>query len=379
MKGVTRSGKSLIVKPVTQAEQLEISFVSSFFKTAENESIPAEPRPSLNLTRIREPLRLLTNRTNELSFFERRIYWLVLRELKSIQEIKTEKITPYSQIYFEFHYSEVVSGHVSVTQHLRKILQAFMKRIITLEDPVSGRITDAIAFPVVDYWPGKGVIQIKMAPEVIPMFLDMSKGYTSFQLEQALALTSEYAQILFPNLTRYIHTGFWQISLEEFRKLMCVKDGKYTNFNDIRRRVIDVPLAQINSETNLNVTYDVLKQSRTVVGIRFNIEQKNKPGELTADQQAELKRNLNQQFDLIMQLDTADLIAKAGDLLKRHYPSYTPEQRKQILMEEQKLKAFIWADLHVEHGFAKTDAQAYVAESVFNYKKGRKNSTNSNR
>ena len=71
-----------------------------------------------------------------------------------------------------------------------------------------------------EYWPKKGVIELTMYHAVIPVFLYLGSGYAQYGYEDALILSSEYAQLLFTNLARFRGTGIWRITLKDLRQLI---------------------------------------------------------------------------------------------------------------------------------------------------------------
>lgn len=342
---------SLVFESTTITAPVEVNPETIVLRTPNNKTIL-----------IREPLKLLTS-TTEFGFFERRLYWLVLREIRNIQAVDKVKIKPYEELKFRFHYSEVIKGHPNSS--IKKVVELIQKRKINWEDE-SGKYTNVVVFPMAEYWPKKGVIELTMYHAVIPVFLYLGSGYAQYGYEDALILSSEYAQLLFTNLARFRNTGIWRIGLVELRQIIGAHEKSYANYSAFRTRVIDLSLRQINEHTNLIVTYEPVMQGRAVVGIEFRIQSKTPPNELEKETK---KAEMKQRLDELMQLDIAEVISYAGNQLSQYYPSFTHQQKKAILQNGELLKAFLRANLYAEYGFADKDPEAYVAQSVFNYKK----------
>lgn len=354
-------------KPLQLAtNQLSLTFESSTV------TAPVEVNPETIVLRtpnnktilIREPLKLLTS-TSGFGFFERRLYWLVLREIRTIQAIDKFKIKPYEEIKFRFHYSEIIKGHPNSS--IKKAIDLIQKRTINWEDDTN-KHTNVVVFPMAEYWPKKGIIELTMYHAVIPVFLFLGSGYAQYGYEDALILSSEYAQLLFTNLARFRNTGIWRVNLNDLRQLIGAKEKSYNNYSAFRTRVIDLSLRQINEHTNLSVTYEPVMQGRAVIGIEFSIHTKTPPEELEKESK---KAEIRQHLDELMQKDVADIIAYAANQLQTYYPTFTAQQKKSILTNGEYLKAFLRANLYAEYGFADKDPEAYVAQSVFNYKKGK--------
>lgn len=79
---------------------------------------------------------------------------------------------------------------------------------------------------------------INIDPEFLPdkTWSLLNAGYTSFELAQHNALKSSYSKNAFRQLKRFKRTGWWEVSIEEFRRLMDIPE-KY-RMSDIRKRVI---------------------------------------------------------------------------------------------------------------------------------------------
>ncbi|WP_345245893.1 replication initiation protein [Nibrella saemangeumensis] len=342
---------SLTFDSVTVTDPVEVNPETIVLRTSNNRTML-----------IREPLKLLAS-TTEFSFFERRLYWLVLREIRNIQATDKLKIKPYQELKFRFHYTDVIKGHANSS--IKKLVSLIQQRTINWEDE-NGTGNSVTVFPMAKYWSKKGVIELTMYHAVIPVFLYLGSGYAQYGYEEALQLSSEYAQLLFTSLARFRNTGIWRIGLNDLRKLIGAQEKSYASYSAFRTRVIDLSLKQINEYTNLNVTYEPVMQGRAVVGIEFHIQSKTP---LHEQEKAVQKAEIMQQLDDLLQQDITEVLPRASEILRLYYPSFTAQQKKEILTRPDYLKAFIKADLYVQAGYADKDPQAYVAQSVFDYKK----------
>jgi plasmid replication initiation protein len=71
-------------------------------------------------------------------------------------------------------------------------------------------------------------------------------------------------------------SGVRQISLEELRALLATKDA-HPRFADFRRKVLDKAVSEINSKTDLEVSWEPVKKGRSVAGIKFFIKTSSQP------------------------------------------------------------------------------------------------------
>ena len=66
------------------------------------------------------------------------------------------------------------------------------------------------------------------------------------------------------------------IELGEFRKRIGVLDTEYTRTDNLKMRVIELALKQINDHTDITATYEQHKKGRTITGFSFKFKQKKK-------------------------------------------------------------------------------------------------------
>lgn len=315
---------------------------------------------------IREPHSLLKT-VKKLSFFERRVYWLVLREMKTIQERDAKQLRPWTEVVFKIHYSEVYNSYSPDVKGLAQLLRS---RTLSWDEDDESH-TDIVVFPKTRYWEKKGVIELRMDREAIPLFINLSKGYSQYELQMALKLTSEYAQALYPWLASFASAGWWRVSLVDLRQHVNLEPNEYALFADFRRRVVDMALSQINEHSDLIVTYKMLKQGRAVVALEFTIRRKPRLVEEEAQAEAQRRREeVEADLDRIFAQDLPTLIRLAGQVL-HEYPSFSVKQQEAILTNPAHLQDFLRAHAYAQRGYATVDKQAYVRESVFQYKKGK--------
>jgi len=87
---------------------------------------------------------------------------------------------------------------------------------------------------------------------------------------------SGYGLALYENCNRFQDIGQtpW-FDLEKFRKLMGVEDGKYKIFRDLKTRVLDKAVEEVNKYSSLIINHQLRKQNRQVTSIQFLIKKSN--------------------------------------------------------------------------------------------------------
>ena len=97
--------------------------------------------------------------------------------------------------------------------------------------------------------------------------------YARINLAVQTKFSSGYALSLYENCIRFrkIGTTGW-ISLEVYRKLMGVPEGKYVDFKRLSARVIRDPIRQINKSSDIHIKEPEYKrENRKISAVRFTI------------------------------------------------------------------------------------------------------------
>jgi plasmid replication initiation protein len=120
-------------------------------------------------------------------------------------------------------------------------------------------------------------VEIIFAPAVVPLITRLEKQFTQYDIEQISGLSSAYAVRMYELLICWRSTGKTPvIELGEFRKRIGVLDTEYTRTDNLKMRVIELALKQINDHTDITATYEQHKKGRTITGFSFKFKQKKK-------------------------------------------------------------------------------------------------------
>ncbi|HAV6043754.1 TPA: RepB family plasmid replication initiator protein [Acinetobacter baumannii] len=152
------------------------------------------------------------------------------------------------------------------------------------------------------YIDNAGCVELIFAPAIIPLITRLEKHFTSYELEQVSNLTSAYSVRLYEILIAWRSTGKTPIiDLAELRTKIGVLDDEYSKVADLKKRVIEPSIKQINEHTDIRVTYEQHKSGRNITGLSFKFKQ------IVKQQNEKPKRDP----------DTIDLFSKMTDA-QRH-------------------------------------------------------------
>lgn len=96
--------------------------------------------------------------------------------------------------------------------------------------------------------------------------------YGRINIQIQARFQSTYGLALYENCIRYqnIEQTPW-FEIDKFRKLMGIEDGKYKVFRDLKTRVIDKAVEEVNKYSPINISPLLRKQGRQVSAIQFKI------------------------------------------------------------------------------------------------------------
>ena len=129
----------------------------------------------------------------------------------------------------------------------------------------------------VAYLENEAVVELVFSPAVAPLITLLEKNFTSYELEQVAELNSKYAVRLYEIIVAWRSAGKTpMIAIDELRDRLGVLDDEYTELKNLKARVIDFSINQINKSTDIIVSYEQHKQGRKIIGFTFIIKQKQK-------------------------------------------------------------------------------------------------------
>ena len=148
-----------------------------------------------------------------------------------------------------------------------------------------------VPIPYVKWTDYNDEVLIRFSPEIIPYLVNLKKNFTQHALSDIAELNSKYSIILYRwlsmNYNQYEHYSVKggrradqvesyrnpSISVKELR-IMTDTVNEYQRFTNFTKKILDIPLKEINAHTSFNVTYEKVKKGRSIDSIVFHIEKK---------------------------------------------------------------------------------------------------------
>jgi len=134
----------------------------------------------------------------------------------------------------------------------------------------------------VRYVDAEATVKLIFSPIVIPLITRLEERFTQYEMQQISELSTGYAIRLYELLICWRTTGKTPIiELSDFRKKMGVIDTEYQRMHDLKKRVLEPALEQINKHTDITTTYEQHKKGRIITGFSFKFKQKKQNSDKT--------------------------------------------------------------------------------------------------
>ncbi len=132
-------------------------------------------------------------------------------------------------------------------------------------------------FQQVEYHLGQGIIEFDLTKHILPYLFDLKDNFTSYELAAALRLTSKYAKRIYPLCSQWKDLGETKkYDLQDFKRMLGLVDDKgkekMKQINELRAKVLDIAIKQINEHTELHVSYKLEKVGRSFKNIVFTVK-----------------------------------------------------------------------------------------------------------
>ena len=128
----------------------------------------------------------------------------------------------------------------------------------------------------------EGKLRLTFASDVIPYISQLVGEFTRYKLSYVAQMKSMYAIRLYELLVQWQGTGEREIEVDWLRQQFQIGD-KYKTIKDLKRRVVQPAVDEINEHSNLWVTFGQRKIAQRISHFQFKFGEKQKPPQLIQD------------------------------------------------------------------------------------------------
>lgn len=131
---------------------------------------------------------------------------------------------------------------------------------------------------------GSGKVTVSFDEDMENYIFGLLENYTQYSLLSTLPMRSGYSFRLYELLKSYAFTELHTFDIDDLK--MRIGATTYTNFKDFRIKCLDIATKEINSYTDIEISWEPINKGRKVIKIKFYIKQRDKWGQVAAQYRA---------------------------------------------------------------------------------------------
>ena len=158
---------------------------------------------------------------------------------------------------------------------LKNVCKKLMGRIIEIDNGREGwDIFNIITRAV--YKDKEGLITLTINKQAEPYLLQLKELFTTFKLENALTMDGKYAIRVYQQAKSNTYKGEYIMKIDDFKKKLKLTQKSYKEYSNIKTKVIQPAIKEINEKTDINLTVEEIKVGRKVEALKFITSNKQK-------------------------------------------------------------------------------------------------------
>lgn len=178
-------------------------------------------------------------------------------------------------------------------EDLRKSTETMMQKIMTIA--VANGFIQVAPFSSVQYNTKEGTIAICIDSKLRPYLFNLENRITIFGYNEAMNVPGKYSKRLYEMLSQWKSLGIMKVTIPNLRLALKLGD-KYPDWDNLRRRVIEPAVEEINKHTDLFVKFYPERENRRISLLKWTI--KLKETHVITPTPSELEQKLISEFKL---------------------------------------------------------------------------------
>ncbi len=205
----------------------------------------------------------LINSRHELTLSEMRI---ILHMITLIHK-DDEDFKEY-RIFIRDFVDKTETKHKGEYERAKEITRKLLERV--LEVPKGKGFLQTHWISSVEYYDGKGYVDLTFDSKLKPYLLQLKKRFTKYNIQHILHLRSVYSIRIYELLKQYEKIGERIIDVDNLKTLLMIED-KYKLYADFKRRVLNNSCKELKKHTDIYFNFNEIKVGRRVKKIKFII------------------------------------------------------------------------------------------------------------
>jgi plasmid replication initiation protein len=204
-----------------------------------------------------------------LSLNEQRVVLACIGQVNSTKELlKTDEFELSAHDFAQlFSVSEDRAYHA-----LLEVTKTLFDRYITIDNPYPDRPKIKQLkmrwISSIEYMPDEGKISLCFSQKILPYLSELKESFTKYKLEYIGKMTCIYAIRLYELLVQWQGIGKREVEVDWLKRHFQLSEG-YERMFDLKKRVLEPAINDINQHSNLQVAWTQRKTGRRVTHLTF--------------------------------------------------------------------------------------------------------------
>ncbi|MGV0949613.1 MAG: replication initiation protein [Azonexus sp.] len=236
---------------------------------------------------MRKPTSPLVTQANQvveasykLTLAEKRLILLILTKIES----HPDRPAAMADTRIEVYAADVIE-HIGLPKNkayemLKESAEKLAERWIIIDrpDPENPSLirTKTRWVSAIDYLPDEGRLSLYLAPKVVPYLTQLAGEFVRYRINHVAGMSSVYAIRLYELLLQWLSEGKRDVEIEWLKEAFQIPEC-YSRLFNLKKRVIDPAVEQVNTHSDLHVSYTQRKRGREVVALIFAFGLKSDP------------------------------------------------------------------------------------------------------
>lgn len=210
-----------------------------------------------------------------LSLVEQRLLLLAIteaREIKNLSSSTAIEVTAHQySTQFKIHEKEAYNALKTACDLL------FERRFSYVDRYKEDRLIKKVRWvSELGYVENKGLVLLNLSDTVVSLISRLENQFTKYHLNQVSGFKSKYSIRVYELVVKWLANTITQkYEVADLREKLGLDHSEYKTMSLFKVNVLDKALTEINTKSDLQVSYEQFKLGRTITHIQFKIQQKS--------------------------------------------------------------------------------------------------------
>lgn len=160
----------------------------------------------------------------------------------------------------------------NIYREIEELADKLQRKLITLQadQTLNGRRVKVGLITKQEYHDGEGRVWVRFDEDLVPHLVGLREQFTQYLIKDVYQFGSAHTWRVYELLKQFKEAGKREIEIEDFKR-MTATIGKYPRPTDLKARVIDPAVEEINATSDIQVQYEQKKRGRRITGFTFII------------------------------------------------------------------------------------------------------------